>query len=51
MPGVRFSLANERTARGDWLRYRQAEQAIREGRDLSTGIIGLVVVAGISVVL
>ena len=58
--GILLVLSALVAAGGGWLRYRQAEQAIREGRDLSTGItvhvlaaaiVGLVVVAGISVVL
>jgi putative membrane protein len=44
---------------GGWLRYRQAEQAIREGRDLPAGsavhlmaaaLLVVIVAAGISVV-
>jgi putative membrane protein len=46
-------------AAGGWLRYRQADRAIREGRDLpagtavhalALGVLVIVVVAGISVV-
>ena len=45
-------------AAGGWLRYRQADRAIREGRDLSTGatvhllavaVLVVIVAAGISV--
>jgi putative membrane protein len=46
-------------AAGGWLRYRQADQAIRTGRDLPTGtsvhvlaavVLVVIVAAGISVV-
>ena len=57
--GILLVLSAVVAAGGGWLRYRQADRAIREGRDLragatihalALGVLVIVVVAGISVV-